>query len=151
MRSRQEGDVAKVSMSETIPASPERVWEVAADLSRLGEWLTLHEAWRGTVPEQLAVGTTLTSVVSVKGMRNRIAWQIDDLNEPRALTLSGNGVGGVATSLELVLRSEGERTQVDITVALSGRPLFGPIGAAVGKALNGDIRDSLTRLSALVS
>jgi hypothetical protein len=67
--------MAKVSVSAMISASPEKTWATAADMSRFGEWLTLHDGWRGELPAEIVEGTELTSVVAVKGLRNRITWR----------------------------------------------------------------------------
>ena len=58
-------------MSEHVESAPETVWAVVSDLSRLGEWLSLHEAWRGDVPA-LAAGVELTGVVKARGIRNKV-------------------------------------------------------------------------------
>jgi hypothetical protein len=144
--------MAKVHASAEVPASPEQTWATAADLSRFGEWLTLHDGWRGEVPATLSEGTELTSVVAVMGLRNRVSWRIDRLAPPRALVISGHGVGGVRIALTLTIAADGPtRSKVTIDANVTGKPVFGPIGLAIGRAVRSDMRRSVSALAALIS
>jgi hypothetical protein len=142
--------MATVSVSADVPASAERTWATAADLARFGEWLTLHEGWRGDVPAEIAEGTRLTSVVSVKGLRNRIDWLVDAYDPPRSLAISGNGVGGVRVSLVLSVVPDGDHTTVRVDAEITGTPTIGPVGLIIGRALRGDLRKSVAALGKLV-
>jgi hypothetical protein len=135
--------VAKLKVSLDVPLTPEQTWAHASDLSGYEQWLSIHEAWRGELPEQLAVGTTLDSIASVKGMRNRVSWKIESYDPPRKLELEGNGKGGVKIGLDLSVKSKGDGSEITIDVNLGGAPLFGPIGSGVARALKGDIENSL--------
>lgn len=142
--------MVRLSESVRVHAAPEKAWEIASDLSRLGEWMTMHEAWRGDVPSELGEGTTLTSVVSVKGLRNRIAWHITSYYEPRELSLAGEGVGGTKISLVLSIRPDGDGSRIEFDVDFSGKMLFGPVGMTVKRALKGQVHDSVENLQALI-
>jgi hypothetical protein len=142
--------VAKVSVSASMPVNPAKAWVTASDLSRFGEWLALHEGWRGDVPNEIKTGTVLTSVVSVKGLRNRITWSVTSYDPPNGITLSGEGTAGVKALLELKLRPEGDGATGELDVEFSGPGMFGPISAAVGKTLKGDLRRSLDKLVELI-
>jgi uncharacterized protein YndB with AHSA1/START domain len=142
--------VANVSVSVEVPAPAERTWATAADLSRLGQWLTLHEGWRGDLPAEITEGTRLTSVVNVKGLRNRIDWRVDSYRPPHALAISGDGVGGVRVSLALSVVPDGDQTTVTVRAEITGRPTMGPVGLIIGRALRGDLRRSVAALSVLV-
>lgn len=141
----------KVSVSATVPASPDDTWSTASDLSRLGEWLVLHEGWRGELPETIAAGAELTSVVTVKGLRNRITWLVDVYDPPHSLSISGKGVGGTRVSLTLAVRPDGDRSTVAVDAEITGPTTFGPVGMLIGRALKGDMRRSVTRLTDLLS
>ena len=71
----------------------------ASDLSRYKEWLSIHRVWRSTLPETLEKGTQLVSIVEVKGMANLIRWTIVNYKPPEAMTLNGDGEGGVKVKL----------------------------------------------------
>ena len=91
--------MAKLSVSVDVPLPPEKAWECASDLSRYKEWLTIHRVWRSKLPETLEKGTVIESIVEVKGMPNRIKWTIVHYKPPEAMTLNGDGVGGVKVKL----------------------------------------------------
>ncbi|MPZ00213.1 MAG: toxin [Actinophytocola sp.] len=142
--------MARLSESARVPAPPETAWRTAADLSRLGEWMTMHEAWRGEVPSELTTGTELTSVVAVKGMRNRITWHITSYDPPHGLTLKGDGVGGTSVSLALSITPDGGGSRVGFDVEFGGKLVFGPVGMTVKRALKGDVNASVANLAALL-
>ncbi|GAB3442809.1 type II toxin-antitoxin system Rv0910 family toxin [Actinophytocola sediminis] len=144
--------MAHVHASVLVPASPTRTWATAADLSRFDEWLTLHDGWRGEVPAELGEGTTLTSVVAVMGLRNRVTWRIERYTPPTRLRISGLGVGGVRVTLNLAVRPDGtDRATVTVDAEVTGRPVLGPIGLAIGRALRSDLRRSVAALAELLS
>jgi len=142
--------MAKVSVSASMPANAEKAWETASDLSRFGEWLTLHDGWRGELPTDVGPGTILTSVVSVKGLRNRIDWTVGSYDPPASITLSGDGKGGVKISLTLAVRPEKTGSTLSMDAEFSAPMLFGPVSSAVGRTLKGDLRTSLANLVKLV-
>jgi hypothetical protein len=47
------------------------------------------------LPDNLDKGTVVESIVAVKGMYNRIRWTIVRFKPPEAMTLDGDGRGGV--------------------------------------------------------
>ncbi len=137
--------MAKLSVSVDVPLPPEKAWECASDLSRFKEWLTIHRVWRSKLPETLEKGTIIESIVEVKGMPNRIKWTIVHFKPPEAMTLNGEGVGGVKVKLIGKVKPSGDGSTVTFDVHLGGAALFGPIGMVVAAALKGDIRESLNR------
>lgn len=140
----------KVNATATVPASPTHTWAVASDLTRFDEWMTLHDGWRGEVPAEIAQGTSLTSVVKVLGWRNRISWLVESYAPPSALRIKGRGVGGVDVALTLSIRAEGTGSTVTIDAEVTGRPVFGPVGMAIGRAVRADVRRSVAALANLV-
>lgn len=140
--------MAKLSGSIDVPLPPEKAWEDASNLSRYKEWLTIHRVWRSTLPEQLEKGTVIESILEVKGMPNRIKWTIVHYKPPEAMTLNGEGVGGVKVKLIAKVRPQSPDNPgsvVSFDVHLGGPALFGPIGMIVAAALRKDIRESLNK------
>jgi carbon monoxide dehydrogenase subunit G len=135
--------MAKLSVSVDVPLLPEAAWACASDLSRYKEWLTIHRVWRTKPPEKLEKGTVVESIVEVKGMANRIKWTIVNFKPPEAMTLDGDGRGGVKVKLIGKVKPSGDGSTVTFDVHLGGPALFGPIGMVVAGALKGDIRESL--------
>jgi hypothetical protein len=144
--------MAKLSVSVDVPLPPQTAWECASDLSRYKEWLTIHRVWRSKLPETLQRGTVLDSIVEVKGMANRIRWTIVNYQPPEAMTLDGDGRGGVKVKLigkVKPAKDDPAGSTVTFDVHLGGPALFGPIGVVVAAALKGDIRDSLNKFKSV--
>jgi carbon monoxide dehydrogenase subunit G len=140
--------MAKLSVSVDVPVPPAKAWANASNLSRYKEWLTIHRVWRSTLPEQLEKGTVIESIVEVKGMPNRIKWTIVHYKPPEAMTLDGEGTGGVKVKLIAKVKPKGPHNYdsvVSLDVHLGGAALFGPIGMIVAAALKSDIRESLNK------
>jgi hypothetical protein len=141
--------VAKLELSRELSLSPEEAWAHASNLSELGDWLTMHEGWRGDVPAELTVGATLVGVAGAKGLRNRVTWTVRELDSPRLLELTGNGVGGTKYALKMTVAPTASGCAFTVKIDLGGRPLFGPIGAAAARAVKGDIERSVQRFETL--
>ena len=141
--------MAKLSVSVDVPLPPEKAWACASDLSRNKEWLTIHRVWRTKPPETLEKGTALESIVEVKGMPNRIKWTIVHYKPPEAMTLNGDGRGGVKVKLIGKVKPSSEGSTVTFDVHLGGPALFGPIGMVVAGALKSDIRESLDKFKSV--
>jgi hypothetical protein len=144
--------MAKLSVSVDVPLPPEKAWEAASNLSRYKEWLSIHRVWRSTLPDTLEKGTQLASIVEVKGMPNLIRWTIVNYKPPEAMTLDGDGKGGVKVKLIGKIKpaaQDPEHSTVTFDVHLGGPALFGPIGMLVAGALKGDIRSSLDKFKSV--
>jgi carbon monoxide dehydrogenase subunit G len=144
--------VAKLSVSVDVPLPPEQAWAAASDLSRYKEWLSIHRVWRSKLPETLEKGTQLVSIVEVKGMPNLIKWTIVNYKPPEAMTLDGDGKGGVKVKLIGKIKPAAQDpagSTVTFDVHLGGPALFGPIGMLVAGALKGDIRASLDKFKSV--
>ena len=122
--------MAKLSVSVDVPLPPETAWPCASDLSRYKEWLTIHRVWRTKPPENLEKGTVVEPLVE-------------------AMTLDGDGRGGVKVKLIGKVKPSGEGSTVTFDVHLGGPALFGPIGMVVAGALKGDIRESLDKFKSV--
>jgi len=143
--------MAKLSVSVDVPLPPEKAWDCASDLSRYKEWLTIHRVWRSPLPETVDKGTVVESIVEVKGMPNRVKWTIVRFKPPEAMTLDGDGKGGVKVKLIGKVQPSGDGSTVTFEVHLGGPALFGPIGMIVAGALKGDIRESLHKFKTVFS
>ncbi|EUA30175.1 toxin [Mycobacterium xenopi 4042] len=117
--------MAKLSGSIDVPLPPEEAWSHAADLSRYKEWLTIHRVWRSKLPEKLDKGTVVESIVEVKGMPNRIKWTIVHFKPPEAMTLNGDGVGGVKVKLLAKVKPRATVRLSASTFTLAVRPCSG--------------------------
>jgi hypothetical protein len=141
--------VAKLELSRDLSLSPDEAWEHASNLSELGDWLQMHEGWRGEVPSALTVGTTLVGVAGAKGMRNRVKWTVRELDPPRLLGITGDGVGGTKYALKMSVAPTKSGCSFTVNIDLGGKPLFGPIGMAAARAVKGDIERSIRKFESL--
>ncbi|MDT5011114.1 MAG: hypothetical protein QOH57_2731 [Mycobacterium sp.] len=129
--------------------SPEQAWVHASDLSELGDWLVMHEGWRGDLPDDLEVGTTIIGVAGAKGLRNRVTWTVRKVEPPRLLEITGDGVGGTKYALKMTVTPTEPGCRFTVRIDLGGKPLFGPIGMAAARAVKGDIERSIEKFEAL--
>lgn len=130
-----------------LSCSPDAAWGHVRDLSRFDEWLTIHEGWRSPIPgpDELGTGTTVSSVVRLKGARVRFEWTVEQFDPPREIGLRGKGKGGVKVTLRLRVDPAGDGSVVIIDIDLGGLPMIGPAGAAAAALLGSDLQESLTR------
>jgi uncharacterized protein YndB with AHSA1/START domain len=141
--------VAKLELSRDLSLSPEEAWEHASNLSELGDWLQMHEGWRGELPSELTIGATIVGVAGAKGMRNRVTWTVRELDPPRLLAITGDGVGGTKYALKMSVQPTKSGSSASVTIDWGGRPLFGPIGMAAARAVKGDIGRSIRKFESL--
>ncbi|AOW93339.1 toxin [Rhodococcus sp. WMMA185] len=141
--------MAKLTVKTDVPLSPQDTWDRASSLQQFDRWLMVHEAWRGELPDTLTVGTVVSSVVTVKGLRNRVKWTIKEYDAPSRIVLKGDGKGGVKLGLAVEVKAKNSLSEMAFTIELGGAPLFGPIGSSVARALKGDIEKSLRTFAEL--
>ena len=143
--------MAEVTVSKTVPLGRKEAWALMSDLSRLDEWLTLHEDWRSEVPSEIEVGTQLSSIVSFKGMRNRIAWTVEEFEPPDKIALAGDGKAGTKAELSLTAEDAGDgETLIELHTEFSNPALRGPLGRVAARSLKGELEKSIERLAELV-
>lgn len=148
--------MATVDVSVSSDLSPEKAWDLASDLSRFDEWLTIFGGWKSSVPTQVEVGTTVSSTIKVKGFRNVIHWRVTRYDEPKAIELVGRGKPAVCIALRLCVKEvPGPSDDVasgsvfQVIADLTGGLLNTKVGNLVAKVLESDVRKSVTNLAAL--
>ena len=82
-------------------------------------------------------------------MRNRVTWTVRELDPPRLLAITGDGVGGTKYALKMSVTPTNSGCSFSVTIDLGGRPLFGPIGMAAARAVKGDIERSIRKFESL--
>jgi uncharacterized protein YndB with AHSA1/START domain len=141
--------VAKLELSRELSLSPDDAWAHAANLADLGDWLVMHQGWRGEVPSELTKGAKLVGVAGAKGLRNRVTWTVKEVEPPRLLEMTGDGVGGTRYALRMTVAPTASGSSFTFKLDLGGAPLFGPIGSAAARAVKGDIQRSIQRFEEL--
>ena len=130
----------ETKLSRELSLRPDESWAHVSNLADLGDWQQMHQGWRSDLPDELAVGTTLEGVAGAKGMRNRVTWTVRQLDPPKRLEITGDGIGGTKYALAMKVMPTEAGCALTLKVDLGGRPLFGPVGAAAAaRAVKGDI------------
>lgn len=142
--------MAKTSAVTTIAADPDQTWQVATDLSRFEEWLTLHHAWVKRPPKQLWVGVKATEMIEVMTLTNDVEWTVDTY-EPGRLQMSGKGGYRLNLGLEVAAWPEDGGTTVEITIEFSGILVRGPVVAMIENSVRQQLETSLAALSGVVA
>ena len=144
--------MGRIEQTVELPATPQRVWDVAADPAGMARWLTMHRSWDGEPPEQIAVGDRVTAVVAVAELPFTITWTVEEYTPPSTVRLSGVGLTGVAVSLTLTITPNGDdASTAAIAVQFDGQLVTGPIGQAVERAGRQELDASAAKLRALLA
>jgi hypothetical protein len=141
--------MATVDVSVPSELSPVQAWELAANLNRFDEWLTIFGGWKSPVPAVVAKGATVSSLIKVKGFRNVIHWEVTGFDLLRRIELRGQGRGGVHIALTMTVTDNRPGSTFHLLAELSGGLLSGRVGALVAKVLESDVRRSVENLAAL--
>lgn len=132
-----------MDLTADVPMTPQDMWDRVSDLSDLGDWLIMHEAWRSKLPDEIAEGTQIVGVARAKGLRNRVTWTVTTWDPPREVAMTGSGKGGAKYAVTLTVRPTDEGSTLGLRLELGGRALFGPVGSAAARAVKGDVQKSL--------
>jgi hypothetical protein len=138
-----------VNVSVSSDLSPERAWQLASDLRRFDEWLTIFAGWRSEVPADIEVGTCVSSLIKVKGFRNTIHWRVTRYDEPKEIELVGRGRPAICIALRLCVQDDKPGTTFQVAANLTGGLLNTYVGKVVAKVLESDVRKSVTNLAQL--
>jgi hypothetical protein len=141
--------MAEVDVSTSSDLNPESAWQLASDLSRFNEWLTIFGGWRSAIPAKLEEGTCVSSCIRVKGFRNVVHWTITRYDEPKDIALSGRGRGGILIALKMAVAENHPGSTFHLNADLRGGPLSGPIGRLVARIVKSDVHKSINNLAAL--
>jgi Polyketide cyclase / dehydrase and lipid transport len=141
--------MATVDVSVSSDLSPDKAWELASDLRRFDEWLTIFGGWRSEVPTEVEVGTCVSSAIKVKGFRNVIHWRVTRYDEPKAIELVGRGKPAICIALRLCVKDDNPGSVFQVIADLTGGLLNTRVGNLVAKVLESDVRKSVTNLAAL--
>jgi hypothetical protein len=141
--------MATIDVAVSTELAPQQAWKLASDLHRFDEWLTIFGGWRSEVPDEIEVGTCVSSCIKVKGFRNIIHWRVTRYDEPRVIELTGAGRGGVRISLTIEVQDAPPGSKFHVRAELKGGLLSTKIGSLVAKVLQSEVRKSVNNLAAL--
>ena len=140
----------KVSVSSEVAAAPERVWELAADLPRVAEWNTMHDAFTSDLPPALDEGATYKQRVKLMGMPAEMAWRVTSAQAPGKLEQAGDGPMNVKSHTRFIIEPAGTGSQVTLEMEFNGPALASPMAAMVEKQAGAAAKDSLAKFVALL-
>lgn len=142
--------MASVDVAVSSDLTPEKAWELASNLRRFDEWLTIFGGWRSEVPAEIEVGTSVSSLIKVKGFRNTIHWRVTRYDEPKEIELIGTGFPSICIALSLHVEEEkAAGSNFRVIADLSGGLLNTRVGTLVAKVIESDVRKSVSNLAAL--
>ncbi|HKT01686.1 MAG TPA: SRPBCC family protein [Rugosimonospora sp.] len=141
----------KVTVSAEASAQPERVWELAVDLPRYAEWLTMHEGFTGDVPATLGEGIAYKEKVKLMGMPAEMAWRVTTADAPGKLEMAGDGPMGVKAHNRFLITPSGAGSQITFEMEFAGPALAGPMAAMLEKQAGAAAQQSLAKFTALLA
>jgi uncharacterized membrane protein len=135
-----------------IEASPDRVWAVAIDASRIPEWQTNVVEVRDVTGRLDEVGTRYTSVIRIVGRPLEGEWEVTKAEPNRLLVLTGKVPGGGRAVNTVTFTPSAGST--DVTVELDYELPGGFLGQFanrlfVERALQRDVRHASENFKAL--
>lgn len=139
-----------LSTSIELPATPEQVFDIAADPSSFEKWLTIHSKWKGELPERFSKGAQLTEVLSMMGMPNTITWNVDEFEEPSKVAISGTGMAGVKIAISIDVEPSGSGSTFKLGAEFSGQMIVGALGKAIEKDGQKNLEQSLAKFKELL-
>jgi carbon monoxide dehydrogenase subunit G len=142
--------MAEANVTIQLPVSHDDAWAVLSDLSRFGEWLTIHDKWTSELPAEVTVGTKITEQLIVMGMTNKVDWTVEEYQPPSALKIAGTGLAGAQISFTLSVAGDGDKSTVTVDASFTGQMMVGAIGDAVQKNATAELEKSLARLAEIV-
>ncbi|RJQ81983.1 SRPBCC family protein [Pseudonocardiaceae bacterium YIM PH 21723] len=136
----------------TLPAAKNDLWKVFADLSRLGDWLTLHVKFKSEVPklEDYKEGLQVTQVISMMGMPNTIEWTVAQFTDGESCQITGTGMAGVKVSFTFSVAEADGITTGKLDAEFKGQIIVGALGKAVEKQAGKELNVSLEKLGDLM-
>jgi len=137
----------KVEREIDLAASPEQVYEMLMDPSRLGDWVTIHERFEDA-PETLEQGTRMTQTLKVAGQRFTVNWKVTQAERPAKVTWEGKGPAGTSARVVYDLDEQDDGThftylnEYELPGGAAGRIAGRAVSAAAGR----EVERSLDRL-----
>jgi len=137
----------KVEREIDLAASPEQVYEMLMDPSRLGDWVTIHERFEDA-PETLEQGTRMTQTLKVAGQRFTVNWKVTQADRPSKVTWEGKGPAGTSARVVYDLDEQDDGThftylnEYELPGGAAGRIAGRAVSAAAGR----EVERSLDRL-----
>lgn len=142
----------KVKSSIEIAAPPEEVYDLIADPSRLGEWVTIHQYVDGDAPDELVKGSKMAQCLKLAGRKFKVKWTVVESDRPNRLVWEGKGpVRSKAKVVNtLTETAKGTTFSYENEYSLPGGPVGNMAGPVVRRVTGKELDESLQKLKALL-
>jgi uncharacterized protein YndB with AHSA1/START domain len=146
--------MSTVSVSTTIDAPIDDVWEVVMDPSRLKDWVTIHRDVTDVSSRPLKAGSTMQQLLSLRGVHFHVHWTLVDVDAPRRAQWDGRGPAHSRAVIRYELTDQGNgATRFDYTNEFKAPG--GVLGNVASRVIVGGVSEreadhSLARLKALL-
>jgi uncharacterized protein YndB with AHSA1/START domain len=145
--------MTKLEREIEIAAPPERVYDVLADPSCLGEWVTIQEELEEAPAGDLRKGSKLRQRMKVAGQRFRLHWTVVEADRPKRIVWEGRGPMGTKAKAVYGLSANGDGAtrfsylnEYELPGGFAGKIAGRAVQAASGREAD----KTLKRLKALV-
>lgn len=122
----------KIERSIEIAASPEAVYDLVMDPSRLEEWVTVHEELVSAPNGRLNEGDELSQKLKVAGQGFKVSWKVATAHRPRDIEWEGRGPLRTKARVSYDLEPRGDGTCFNYVNEYDFPG--GPLGKLGGKA-----------------
>lgn len=129
--------MSTVTASIDIAASPQQVWKVAMDPTRLADWVTIHRRLRDSDDGPPRVGLRMDQQIHLRGVSLDVHWTLVQCESPALAVWEGHGPARSRARTEYRLNETDHGTRFDYRNEFHA-PL-GPLGALASRALVGGI------------
>jgi uncharacterized protein YndB with AHSA1/START domain len=123
--------MSEVLTAITIAAPPEKVWAVAMDPQRLGEWVTIHRKLNSASDDEM------DQTLCLRGVNFHVHWELAACDEPHHAVWKGRGPARSHAETEYRLTAVNGGTRFAYRNEFKA-PL-GPLGAVASRALVGGL------------
>jgi carbon monoxide dehydrogenase subunit G len=139
--------MSEVVTTIQIDASPDEVWDVVMDPTRLQEWVTIHRRLEDHSED------SMTQVLCLRGVNFHVKWNLAVGDRPHRACWKGKGPARSKAETEYTLTAVDGGTRFEYRNEFKA-PL-GPLGAVASRALVGGVPEreanaSLQKLKGLL-
>lgn len=132
--------MSAVEVELFIDAAPEKVWEVALDPARLGDWVTIHRSLGDHDDPPAFKGFRMEQTMTLRGVPLTVDWELVRCEEPTYAEWAGKGPARsrATTSYRLTPQDGGTL----FAYFNEFKTPLGPLGAVAQRAIAGDMPES---------
>lgn len=128
-----------------LDKAPAEAFALATNLTRFGEWLTIHDSWPQGEPNALEHGQQFTQKFKLMGMAADVRWTVEVLTDTKVV-LKGAGPMGATVANVISVEAAHGGSAVSYEAEVSGGGIRGPMGHLITRRTNTELEKSLAKL-----